>query len=143
MSLPELLCYPGDLNQVWTNIIDNAIQAMDGHGTLTLRTKRENEDMIRVEIGDDGPGIPDDIVGNIFNPFFTTKPYGGALGWGWIWPTRSWSSATAICGWCPSPATPGSSSCCRCRRQPQSCPQNCRHRRSFRPDWNRCNRGRG
>jgi Signal transduction histidine kinase len=82
MSLPELLCYPGDLNQVWTNIIDNAIQAMDGHGTLTLRTKRENEDMIRVEIGDDGPGIPDDIVGNIFNPFFTTKPFGEGTGLG-------------------------------------------------------------
>src|SRR6202008_875039 len=48
MSLPELLCSPGDLNQVWTNIVDNAIQAMDGAGTLTLRTKRENEDMIRV-----------------------------------------------------------------------------------------------
>ena len=81
-SLPELLCYPGDLNQVWTNIIDNAIQAMDGNGTLTLRTKRENEEMIRVEICDDGPGIPDDIVGNIFNPFFTTKPFGEGTGLG-------------------------------------------------------------
>ncbi len=60
---PKSACYPGDLNQVWTNIIDNAIQAMDGHGTLTLRTMRENEDMIRVEIGDDGPGIPEDIIG--------------------------------------------------------------------------------
>jgi signal transduction histidine kinase len=81
-SLPELLCYPGDLNQVWTNIIDNAIQAMDGHGTLTLRTMRENEQMIRVEICDDGPGIPEDIVGSIFNPFFTTKPFGEGTGLG-------------------------------------------------------------
>jgi signal transduction histidine kinase len=81
-SLPELLCYPGDLNQVWTNIIDNAIQAMDGHGTLTLRTMRENEEMIRVEICDDGPGIPADIVGSIFNPFFTTKPFGEGTGLG-------------------------------------------------------------
>ncbi|HET6733655.1 ATP-binding protein [Mycobacterium sp.] len=81
-SLPELLCYPGDLNQVWTNIIDNAIQAMDGHGTLTLRTMRENEEMIRVEICDDGPGIPDEIIGNIFNPFFTTKPFGEGTGLG-------------------------------------------------------------
>jgi signal transduction histidine kinase len=81
-SLPELLCYPGDLNQVWTNIIDNAIQAMDGHGTLTLRTMRENEEMIRVEICDDGPGIPEDIVGSIFNPFFTTKPFGEGTGLG-------------------------------------------------------------
>jgi signal transduction histidine kinase len=81
-SIPELLCYPGDLNQVWTNIIDNAIQAMDGHGTLTLRTRREGDDMLRVEIGDDGPGIPDEIVGNIFNPFFTTKPFGEGTGLG-------------------------------------------------------------
>jgi signal transduction histidine kinase len=81
-SLPELLCYPGDLNQVWTNIIDNAIQAMDGRGTLTLRTMRENEQMIRVEICDDGPGIPDDIVDRIFNPFFTTKPFGEGTGLG-------------------------------------------------------------
>ncbi|KUH84772.1 ATP-binding protein [Mycobacterium sp. IS-1556] len=81
-SIPELLCYPGDLNQVWTNIIDNAIQAMGGSGTLTLRTMRENEEMIRVEICDDGPGIPEDIIGNIFNPFFTTKPFGEGTGLG-------------------------------------------------------------
>ncbi len=81
-SLPELLCYPGDLNQVWTNIIDNAIQAMDGSGTLTLRTMRENEEMIRVEICDDGPGIPADTVEKIFNPFFTTKPFGEGTGLG-------------------------------------------------------------
>ena len=81
-SLPELLCYPGDLNQVWTNIIDNAIQAMNGTGTLTLRTMRENEEMIRVEICDNGPGIPSDIIANIFNPFFTTKPFGEGTGLG-------------------------------------------------------------
>jgi len=81
-SLPELLCYPGDLNQVWTNIIDNAIQAMNGSGTLTVRTMRENDEMIRVEICDDGPGIPADIVNNIFNPFFTTKPFGEGTGLG-------------------------------------------------------------
>jgi signal transduction histidine kinase len=81
-SLPELLCYPGDLNQVWTNIIDNAIQAMDGSGTLTVRTMRENEEMIRVEICDDGPGIAKDVVDKIFNPFFTTKPFGEGTGLG-------------------------------------------------------------
>ncbi|MCW2685315.1 MAG: histidine kinase with cyclic nucleotide-binding domain, partial [Mycobacterium sp.] len=75
-SLPELPCFPGDLNQVWTNIIDNAIQAMNGSGTLTVRTMREGDDFIRVEIGDDGPGIPKDIVDRIFTPFFTTKPFG-------------------------------------------------------------------
>jgi signal transduction histidine kinase len=81
-SLPELQCYPGDLNQVWTNLIENAIQAMDGHGTLTVRTRRENDQMIRVEICDDGPGIPEDIIGRIFTPFFTTKPFGEGTGLG-------------------------------------------------------------
>lgn len=81
-TLPELLCYPGDLNQVWTNIIDNAIQAMDGKGTLTIRTMRESDTMVRVEICDDGPGIPEDIIGRIFTPFFTTKPFGEGTGLG-------------------------------------------------------------
>jgi signal transduction histidine kinase len=81
-SVPELLCYPGGLNQVWTNIIDNAIQAMAGSGTLTVRTMRENDDMIRVEICDDGPGIPEDIVDRIFQPFFTTKPLREGIGLG-------------------------------------------------------------
>ncbi|MBU9763752.1 cyclic nucleotide-binding domain-containing protein [Mycobacterium sp. TNTM28] len=81
-SLPELHCYPGDLNQVWTNIIDNAVQAMDGHGTLTLRTCRETDEMIRVEICDDGPGIPEEDISRIFTPFFTTKPFGEGTGLG-------------------------------------------------------------
>lgn len=81
-SLPELHCYPGDLNQVWTNIIENAIQAMDGHGTLTLRTCRETDEMIRVEICDDGPGIPEEDISRIFTPFFTTKPFGQGTGLG-------------------------------------------------------------
>lgn len=81
-SLPELLCYPGDLNQVWTNIIDNAVQAMGGNGTLTLRTVREADGHVRVEICDDGPGIPEDVVEQIFTPFFTTKPFGQGTGLG-------------------------------------------------------------
>ena len=81
-SLPELLCYPGDLNQVWTNIMDNAIQAMNGRGTLTVRTSRENDGMVRVEICDDGPGIPEEIIERIFTPFFTTKPFGEGTGLG-------------------------------------------------------------
>lgn len=81
-SLPELHCYPGDLNQVWTNIIDNAIQAMGGHGRLTLRTSRETDEMIRVEICDDGPGIPAENISRIFTPFFTTKPFGQGTGLG-------------------------------------------------------------
>ncbi len=55
---------------------------MDGHGTLTLRTARESDQMIRVEICDDGPGIPEDIIGRIFTPFFTTKPFGEGTGLG-------------------------------------------------------------
>jgi signal transduction histidine kinase len=81
-TLPKLLCYPGDLNQVWTNLIDNAIAAMGASGTLTVRTMRENDDMVRVEICDDGPGIPADIIERIFTPFFTTKPFGEGTGLG-------------------------------------------------------------
>jgi signal transduction histidine kinase len=82
-SLPEIPCYPGDLNQVWTNIIDNAIAAMrDEGGTLTIRTGMEGENMARVEICDTGPGIPDDVRGRIFEPFFTTKPFGEGTGLG-------------------------------------------------------------
>jgi signal transduction histidine kinase len=82
-SLPEIPCYPGDLNQVWTNIIDNAIAAMrqDG-GTLTLRTARDGEKMARVEICDTGPGVPEDVREHIFEPFFTTKPFGEGTGLG-------------------------------------------------------------
>ena len=81
-SLPEFACYPGDLNEVWDVIINNAIQAMKGHGTLTIRTAREGDDMIRVEIGDDGPGIPEEIIDRIFTAFFTTKPFGEGDGLG-------------------------------------------------------------
>jgi signal transduction histidine kinase len=82
-SLPEIPCYPGDLNQVWTNIIDNAIAAMgqDG-GTLTLRTARDGEKMVRVEICDTGPGVSEDVREHIFEPFFTTKPFGEGTGLG-------------------------------------------------------------
>ena len=113
-SLPEIACYPGDLNEVWTNIIDNAIQAMGGSGTLTIRTWARRRRMIRVEIGDDGPGIPEDIIDRIFTPFFTTKPFGEGTGSAWIWPGGSSSkSITAICVSSRSLATPVSSSCSR------------------------------
>jgi len=82
-SLPEIPCYPGDLNQVWTNIIDNALAAMrDTGGTLTIRTCRDGENMARVEICDTGPGIPQDVREHIFEPFFTTKPFGEGTGLG-------------------------------------------------------------
>jgi signal transduction histidine kinase len=82
-SLPEIPCFPGDLNQVWTNIIDNALAAMrDKGGTLTIRTCSEGEKVARVEICDTGPGIPDDVREHIFEPFFTTKPFGEGTGLG-------------------------------------------------------------
>ncbi|WP_410594155.1 ATP-binding protein [Amycolatopsis sp. lyj-23] len=80
-DLPKIPAYPAELNQVWTNIIDNALGAMQGEGTLTLRTWGENE-QVRVEIGDTGPGIPADIKPRIFEPFFTTKPVGEGTGLG-------------------------------------------------------------
>jgi signal transduction histidine kinase len=80
-SLPDVPVYGAEMNQVWTNIIDNALQAMGGEGTLTLRTSRI-DDSVLIEIGDTGPGIPDDIVSRIFEPFFTTKPVGQGTGLG-------------------------------------------------------------
>jgi signal transduction histidine kinase len=80
-TLPLIPAYPAELNQVWTNIIDNAIDAMDGSGTLTVRTGRVDE-CVFVEIGDTGPGIPPDVRSRIFEPFFTTKPVGRGTGLG-------------------------------------------------------------
>jgi signal transduction histidine kinase len=80
-SLPKVPIYAGELNQVWTNLIDNAVQAMAGSGTLTIRTARDG-DMVRVEIADTGPGIPPELRRRIFEPFFTTKPVGQGTGLG-------------------------------------------------------------
>ena len=80
-SLPAVPIYGGELNQVWTNLIDNAVQAMDGNGTLTIRTSLDG-DYVRVEIGDTGPGIPAELRQRIFEPFFTTKPVGQGTGLG-------------------------------------------------------------
>jgi signal transduction histidine kinase len=80
-SLPKVPVYAGELNQVWTNLIDNAVQAMNGHGTLTVRTSMDG-DRVRVEIGDTGPGVPEKLRRRIFEPFFTTKPVGQGTGLG-------------------------------------------------------------
>jgi signal transduction histidine kinase len=80
-GLPEIPCYPGELNQVWTNLIDNAVSAMGGAGTLTVTTSRDR-DFLAVEIGDTGPGVPAEIRDRIFEPFFTTKPVGEGTGLG-------------------------------------------------------------
>jgi signal transduction histidine kinase len=81
LGLPRIPCYPGELNQVWTNLIDNAVSAMGGAGTLTVSTSLDRE-FLAVEIGDTGPGIPADIQTRIFEPFFTTKPVGEGTGLG-------------------------------------------------------------
>ena len=80
-TLPQVPVYGAELNQVWTNLIDNALQAMDGTGTLTIRTSRI-DDSVQVEIGDTGPGIPAENHSRIFEPFFTTKPVGEGTGLG-------------------------------------------------------------
>jgi signal transduction histidine kinase len=81
-TLPRIIAYGSELNQVWTNIIDNAIDAIgERHGNIRLRTKRENKNIL-VEISDDGPGIPQDIQSRIFEQFFTTKGIGMGSGLG-------------------------------------------------------------
>ena len=79
--MPPIEGYGSELNQVWTNLIDNAAQAMEGQGELTIATSQEGEG-VQVEICDTGPGIPADIQGRIFEPFFTTKPPGSGTGLG-------------------------------------------------------------
>ncbi|MCL7429595.1 ATP-binding protein [Streptomyces sp. YS415] len=83
-SLPEIPAYPAELNQVWTNLIDNAVSAINsagGEGTLTVRTAAVH-DRLLVEFRDTGVGIPREIRGRIFDPFFTTKPVGEGTGLG-------------------------------------------------------------
>ncbi|EKX63889.1 ATPase/histidine kinase/DNA gyrase B/HSP90 domain protein [Streptomyces ipomoeae 91-03] len=84
-SLPEIPAYPGELNQVWTNLIDNAVAAIKeagGEGTLTVRTAPDHRDQLLVEFRDTGSGVPADIRDRIFDPFFTTKPVGQGTGLG-------------------------------------------------------------
>ncbi len=80
-DLPRITAFGSELNQVWTNIIDNAIDAMDGQGQITIRTRREGNEVV-VEIEDQGPGISDEIKPQIFDPFFTTKGPGRGTGLG-------------------------------------------------------------
>jgi signal transduction histidine kinase len=80
-SLPAVPAYGAELNQVWTNVIENASQAMDGSGTLTVRTSKTDRCAV-VEIEDTGPGIPEDVQQRIFEPFFSTKPVGQGTGLG-------------------------------------------------------------
>jgi two-component system, NtrC family, sensor kinase len=80
-NLPKIICYPDDLNQVWTNLIHNALQAMDYQGILTIETQKQ-EGNVAVMFSDNGKGIASEVLPKIFQPFFTTKPAGEGSGLG-------------------------------------------------------------
>jgi signal transduction histidine kinase len=80
-AVPEVEVYAAELNQVWTNLIDNALDAMEGAGTLRLATSVDGDDVV-VEITDSGPGIDPEVQRRMFEPFFTTKDVGSGTGLG-------------------------------------------------------------
>jgi signal transduction histidine kinase len=80
-DLPRIQGFGSELNQVWTNLIDNAIGAMQGKGEIELKSYADGDSVV-VEISDDGPGIPADVQDKIFDPFFTTKAPGEGTGLG-------------------------------------------------------------
>ena len=80
-SVPRIQAYPGELNQVWTNLVDNALDAMNGAGTLRLATRVEDDDIV-VEVGDTGPGMPPQVASRAFDAFYTTKEAGKGTGLG-------------------------------------------------------------
>jgi signal transduction histidine kinase len=80
-DIPEIECYPGQLNQVFINILSNAIDAIDGKGSITINTSRSNG-QVQISIRDTGRGIPETIRSKIFEPFFTTKEVGHGTGLG-------------------------------------------------------------
>ncbi len=83
---PAILCFPDELNQVWSNLVQNALYAMNGSGTLRIKVSEtmesESEGWVLVQIVDSGPGVPDELKERIFEPFFTTKPMGEGSGLG-------------------------------------------------------------
>jgi signal transduction histidine kinase len=80
-ELPPIDAYAGELNQVWTNLVDNAVDAMEASGTVTVRTRTEGEWVV-VEIADTGPGMAPEVAARAFEPFFTTKDVGHGTGLG-------------------------------------------------------------
>lgn len=81
-EIPKVKCYADQLNQVWTNLINNAIEAMHGEGVIAIRMKMHGNEHVIVEIEDNGPGISRDVIPKIFDPYFTTKPKGEGTGLG-------------------------------------------------------------
>jgi signal transduction histidine kinase len=82
-SVPRIMAYGSELNQVWTNLIDNAIHAVNGTGKICIGTSLEDDQLV-VEIMDNGPGIPPNVQPHLFEPFFTTKPVGTGTGLGLV-----------------------------------------------------------
>jgi signal transduction histidine kinase len=80
-GVPRVEAYPGELNQVWTNLIDNAVDAMEGGGTLRVTTRADGDGIV-VEIGDTGAGIPPEVAARAFEAFYTTKDVGKGTGLG-------------------------------------------------------------
>ena len=81
-DVPPIQAYGSELNQVWTNLLDNAADAMRGQGRITIRTRRDGDSSVVVDVVDDGPGIPPEIQQRVFDPFFTTKEPGKGTGLG-------------------------------------------------------------
>lgn len=81
-SLPQIQCFPGQLNQVFVNLINNAIDAIDENGVITIKTLNLDDQSIEIRISDNGSGMPEDIKDKIFDPFFTTKEIGKGTGLG-------------------------------------------------------------
>ena len=82
-TIPEIDVYAAELNQVWTNRIDNALDAMDGEGTLRLSTSLDGDEVV-IEVADSGPGIDPDVQMRVFEPFFTSKDVGSGSGLGLV-----------------------------------------------------------
>jgi signal transduction histidine kinase len=80
-NVPNVICFPDKLHQIWVNIINNALHAMNYKGTLKIRISNDNE-RVKVSISNNGPPIPEDIIDKIFEPFFTTKMLGEGTGLG-------------------------------------------------------------
>jgi signal transduction histidine kinase len=80
-DVPPIEAHAGELNQVWTNLIDNALDAMGGAGTVTLTTRVEQNDVV-IEVGDTGPGMPPQVAARAFEAFYTTKDVGKGTGLG-------------------------------------------------------------
>ena len=81
-DLPQIEAYGSELNQVWTNLVDNAVDAMGGRGALDIHADGTDDGGVQVRICDTGPGIPADVLPRLFEPFFTTKAPGVGTGLG-------------------------------------------------------------